>query len=326
MLQRLWHRIASPVDPFLGILLAILLSFTTIVMLSASPDRIQSQLINTLTGLVITWVVANISQQKLQSFALPLYIIGVLLLIAVALFGDVSKGARRWLHVGVTRIQPSELLKIAMPLMLAWYFQQREGALKAFDFIIALVLLLIPVGLIAKQPDLGTAVLVLSAGLFVIFFAGLVVEADHPGHARGNSWGRRDRRNPGQNLRPGSRLAGDEGFPEAPRLHLARPFVRPARQGLPHNSIDDRGRIGRNTRQRLAQRHTGPARVHPRAAHRLHLRGDLRGMGPGRQPRAADRVPVVDLPRADDRSQRSQPFLSPAWPERSRCPSSPMFL
>ena len=142
-------------------------------MLSASPDRIQSQLINTLTGLVITWVVANISQQKLQSFALPLYIIGVLLLIAVALFGDVSKGARRWLHVGVTRIQPSELLKIAMPLMLAWYFQQREGALKAFDFIIALVLLLIPVGLIAKQPDLGTAVLVLSAGLFVIFFAGL---------------------------------------------------------------------------------------------------------------------------------------------------------
>ena len=173
MLQRLWHRIASPVDPFLGILLVVLLSFTTIVMLSASPDRIQSQLINTLTGLVITWVVANISQQKLQSFALPLYIIGVLLLIAVALFGDVSKGARRWLHVGVTRIQPSELLKIAMPLMLAWYFQQREGALKALDFIIALVLLLIPVGLIAKQPDLGTAVLVLSAGLFVIFFAGL---------------------------------------------------------------------------------------------------------------------------------------------------------
>ncbi|WP_417069019.1 rod shape-determining protein RodA [Niveibacterium terrae] len=173
MLQRLWHRIASPVDPFLGILLAVLLSFTTVVMLSASPERIQSQLINTLTGLVITWVVANISQQKLQSFALPLYVIGVLLLIAVALFGDVSKGARRWLHVGVTRIQPSELLKIAMPLMLAWYFQQREGALRAFDFVIALVLLLIPVGLIAKQPDLGTAILVFSAGLFVIFFAGL---------------------------------------------------------------------------------------------------------------------------------------------------------
>lgn len=173
MWQRLWHRIASPVDPFLGALLALILSFTTIVMLSASPDRIQSQLINTLIGLAITWIVANIPPQKLQSFALPLYIVGVLLLIAVALFGDVSKGARRWLHVGVTRIQPSELLKIAMPLMLAWYFQQREGALKAFDFVVALVLLLIPVGLIAKQPDLGTAILVFSAGLFVIFFAGL---------------------------------------------------------------------------------------------------------------------------------------------------------
>ena len=173
MWQRLWHRIASPVDPFLGALLALILSFTTIVMLSASPDRIQSQLINTLIGLAITWIVANIPPQKLQSFALPLYIVGVLLLIAVALFGDVSKGARRWLHVGVTRIQPSELMKIAMPLMLAWYFQQRESALKALDFLVALVLLLIPVGLIAKQPDLGTAILVLSAGLFVIFFAGL---------------------------------------------------------------------------------------------------------------------------------------------------------
>lgn len=173
MWRRLWYRIWSPVDPVLGGVLAVVLGFTVIVMLSASPDRIQAQLINTLTGLAITWVVANISQQRLQSFALPLYVIGVLLLIGVALFGDVSKGARRWLHVGVTRIQPSELMKIAMPMMLAWYFQQREGALKARDFVVALILLAIPVGLIAKQPDLGTAILVLSAGIFVIFFAGL---------------------------------------------------------------------------------------------------------------------------------------------------------
>jgi rod shape determining protein RodA len=104
---------------------------------------------------------------------LPLYAIGVLLLIAVALFGDVSKGARRWLNIGVTRIQPSELLKIAMPLTLAWYFQSREGMLRARDFFIAAGLLLLPVGLIAKQPDLGTSILVAASGFYVLFFAGL---------------------------------------------------------------------------------------------------------------------------------------------------------
>jgi rod shape determining protein RodA len=101
-----------------------------------------------------------------------LYVLGVALLIAVALFGITKKGATRWLNVGVV-IQPSEVLKIAMPLMLAWWFQRREGQSRAPDFLIALAILAIPVGLIVKQPDLGTAILVLSAGLYVIFFAGL---------------------------------------------------------------------------------------------------------------------------------------------------------
>ncbi|WP_374404123.1 rod shape-determining protein RodA [Niveibacterium sp.] len=173
ILQRLWRRIAAPIDPFLFALLMLLIGFTTVVQLSASPDRIQAQLINTGVALAVMWVVANISPQRLQSLALPLYVAGVLLLVAVALFGQISKGAQRWLDLGIMRIQPSELLKIAMPLMLAWYFQIREGSLAVRDFIVATVLLAIPVGLIAKQPDLGTAILVLSAGLFVIFFAGL---------------------------------------------------------------------------------------------------------------------------------------------------------
>ncbi|QSI76476.1 rod shape-determining protein RodA [Niveibacterium microcysteis] len=173
ILQRLWRRIAAPIDPFLFSLLMMLIGFTTVVQLSASPDRIQAQLINTGVALAVMWVVANISPQRLQTLALPLYVVGVLLLVAVALFGQISKGAQRWLDLGIMRIQPSELLKIAMPLMLAWYFQIREGSLAVRDFIVATVLLAIPVGLIAKQPDLGTAILVLSAGLFVIFFAGL---------------------------------------------------------------------------------------------------------------------------------------------------------
>ena len=103
---------------------------------------------------------------------MPLYTIGVALLVAVAVMGVTKKGATRWLNVGIV-IQPSEILKIAMPLMLAWWFQRREGQLRVPDFIIALLLLGVPVGLIVKQPDLGTAILVLSAGIYVIFFAGL---------------------------------------------------------------------------------------------------------------------------------------------------------
>src|SRR3954471_18127793 len=121
---------------------------------------------------VILFIVAQVPPQRLMSFAVPLYMAGVALLIAVAVFGVTKKGARRWINVGVV-IQPSEILKIAMPLMLAWWFQKREGQLRPLDFMVAAVLLAIPVGLIVKQPDLGTAILVLAAGMAVIFFAGL---------------------------------------------------------------------------------------------------------------------------------------------------------
>ena len=127
---------------------------------------------NILLGGFIMFVVAQIPPQRLMSLAVPLYTLGVALLVAVALFGLTKKGARRWLNVGIV-IQPSEILKIAMPLMLAWWFQKREGQLRPLDFGVAALLLAVPVGLIMRQPDLGTALLVLSAGLFVIFFAGL---------------------------------------------------------------------------------------------------------------------------------------------------------
>ena len=127
---------------------------------------------NILISGFIMFVAAQIPPQRLMLLAVPLYSLGVALLIAVALFGLTKKGARRWLNIGVV-IQPSEILKIAMPLMLAWWFQKREGQLRPLDFVVAGLLLLVPVGLIVRQPDLGTALLVLSAGLFVIFFAGL---------------------------------------------------------------------------------------------------------------------------------------------------------
>ena len=127
---------------------------------------------NMVLAAVLMFIVAQVPPQRLMALAVPVYALGLALLVATALFGITKKGATRWLNVGVV-IQPSELLKLAMPLMLAWWFQKREGQLRAVDFVLAGGLLLVPVAIIAKQPDLGTALLVLSAGLYVIFFAGL---------------------------------------------------------------------------------------------------------------------------------------------------------
>ncbi|NBY26720.1 MAG: rod shape-determining protein RodA [Betaproteobacteria bacterium] len=134
--------------------------------------RFEDHARNMLIAGLILFGVAQVPPQRLMDLALPLYVLGVGLLVAVALFGLTKKGAQRWLNLGLV-IQPSEILKIAMPLMLAWWFQKREGQLRALDFVVSIGLLLLPVGLILRQPDLGTAVLVSAAGLSVIFFAGL---------------------------------------------------------------------------------------------------------------------------------------------------------
>jgi rod shape determining protein RodA len=173
-----WQRVAPWFRGFDGPLaLAVLLlaGIGLLTMFSSGFDhgtRFIDHGRNMLIAGFIMFVVAQIPPQRLASLAVPLYLLGVSLLVAVALFGITKKGAQRWLNVGVT-IQPSEILKIAMPLMLAWWFQKREGKLKPLDFVVAGLLLAVPVGLIMKQPDLGTALLVLAAGMSVIFFAGL---------------------------------------------------------------------------------------------------------------------------------------------------------
>jgi len=104
---------------------------------------------------------------------LPFYAVGIVLLLGVEFAGETSKGATRWLNLGFTRIQPSEMMKIAVPMMLAWYFQRHEGQVRIRDFLVAALMLAAPFGLIVLQPDLGTALLVFGAGFFVIYFAGL---------------------------------------------------------------------------------------------------------------------------------------------------------
>ena len=162
-------------DPLLLLCIAWLAGIGLLAMYSAGYDhgtRFVDHARNMLLAAGILFVVAQIPPQRLMMVAVPLYTVGVLLLLAVLLFGITKKGATRWVNVGVV-IQPSEIMKIAAPLMLAWWFHRRESVLHALDFVIAFALLALPVALILKQPDLGTSLLVLAAGLAVIFFAGL---------------------------------------------------------------------------------------------------------------------------------------------------------
>jgi rod shape determining protein RodA len=174
-----WQRVRPVFTGFDGPLIVAMLwlaAFGLVTMYSAGYDhgtRFVDHARNMVLALGILFLVSQIPPQKLMALAVPLYGIGVALLVATAVMGITKKGATRWLNVGITVIQPSEILKIAMPLMLAWWFQRREGHMRTLDFVVALGLLAVPVGLIVKQPDLGTAILVVSAGLYVIFFAGL---------------------------------------------------------------------------------------------------------------------------------------------------------
>ena len=177
--KRAWidraKRMFAGFDRPLALIVFLLLCVGIVTLYSASldmPGRVEDQLRNIMLTFGLMWILANIPPPTLMRFAVPLYTFGVALLIAVAAFGLTRKGAKRWLNVGVV-IQPSEIMKIAMPLMLAWYYQRREGQIRWWDYIVGFLILMVPVGLIAKQPDLGTAVLVFAAGFFVIYFAGL---------------------------------------------------------------------------------------------------------------------------------------------------------
>ncbi|MDR3352691.1 MAG: rod shape-determining protein RodA [Zoogloeaceae bacterium] len=177
--QRLRHwprRIRQHLD--LPLLLVVFLlmgvGFCTVYSASAdAPLRLNRQFINMGVALVVMVAVSQFPPQKLMRLAVPLYCLGVFLLVCVALFGVSVNGSRRWLSLGFTRIQPSEIMKVAMPLMLAWFFHRYESELRPRHFGLAALLLIVPFLLILKQPDLGTSLLVGAAGFFVIFFAGL---------------------------------------------------------------------------------------------------------------------------------------------------------
>ena len=176
MINKLFQHLVKHIDAFLMTCLFFTILVGMFVLYSATGQnisRVYGQGINIIVALSFMWVAANIAPNQLERVALPLYTLGVVLLIAVALFGSVSHGARRWLSLGFTQIQPSEIMRIAMPMMLAWYFSKREGKPTMSDFAIGGLLLLVPVALIMKQPDLGTAILIMASGFYILFLAGL---------------------------------------------------------------------------------------------------------------------------------------------------------
>lgn len=168
-------KILAPLDPVMVAILLLITVISVVTMYSASTDK-PMRFSRHIENLVMCWAVivalAYTPPKIFARLAVPIYVIGVILLFAVALFGEVRLGARRWIF----GFQPSELLKLGVPLMIAFYFQNSGNAQgKQFwrVFGIAVLLFAVPFLLIARQPDLGTGLLVAAAGVYVIFFAGL---------------------------------------------------------------------------------------------------------------------------------------------------------
>lgn len=171
-IKSLWN----PMDPWLFYAMLAIYIMSLFLLYSAdgqSFGQLANKTLHTVLAFVLLWLIARTPPRKFALIGVPMYALGVLMLTGVHFFGVTVNGSTRWLDVGITRIQPSEIMKIALPMTVAWYFQRYAGRLRWYHYLAALVMVIIPGVLILKQPDLGTAVLIMSSGLFVVFFAGL---------------------------------------------------------------------------------------------------------------------------------------------------------
>ena len=170
----IWWRLHIDIPLLLGLL--ALISFGLVILYSAGGENmelIERQVIRLILAFVVMFVMAQIPPRVLQSWSVPLYGIGLSLLVAVMIIGVTGKGAQRWLDLGIFRFQPSEIIKIALPMVIAWYLSERNLPPRTSHLAIAGLFILVPTLLIAGQPDLGTALLVASSGFFVLLLAGL---------------------------------------------------------------------------------------------------------------------------------------------------------
>lgn len=164
------------IDPVLLTALLLLMACGLGILYSASDgsvELVQRQIVRLSIAFIVMFFVAQIPQQTLYHWAPWFFALGIILLILVLVAGDVGKGAQRWLNLYVIRFQPSEMMKLVTPMMLAWYLCEKPFPPKVSSLIISLALVILPTMLIARQPDLGTALLVAAAGFFVVFFGGI---------------------------------------------------------------------------------------------------------------------------------------------------------
>ena len=169
----IWQKLHIDLPLLVGIL--ALMTLGLFVVYSAGgqdADLVVRQGVRLGVALTVMFIIAQIPPQFFLKWAIPVYVVGLALLVAVLLVGTIGKGAQRWLDLGFMRFQPSEIIKLIMPITIAWFISQHDLPAKLGNIIIAFILVLVPTLLIAKQPDLGTSLLVASSGLFVIFLAG----------------------------------------------------------------------------------------------------------------------------------------------------------
>lgn len=175
-ITQLLDFLLSPLDAWLSVAMLLIYVMSLFLLYSADGEnfaQLENKTIHTIVGLLLLWIIAKIKPLYLSNFALPLYLVSLVLLLGVHFFGITVNGSTRWLDLGLARVQPSEFIKIALPMLVAWYFQKYELNRRWYHYFTALLIIFLPVWLIVKQPDLGTAILIMASGLFVIFFAGL---------------------------------------------------------------------------------------------------------------------------------------------------------
>lgn len=170
-----WQRLH--IDPWLCLFLFLntLLGLTVLYSASAQDvGLVSKQAMSFGIGFIVMFTLAQIPPKVYQAFSPYFYIFGVLALLSVMIFGEVRMGAQRWIDIpGFGSVQPSEFMKIGMPMMIAWFLSRHPLPPSFKNVIISLVLIIVPFLLIAEQPDLGTSLLILASGLFVLFLSGL---------------------------------------------------------------------------------------------------------------------------------------------------------
>lgn len=172
--KNIWLRLHIDLPLLIGLL--VLMTFGLFVIYSASGEdfaMMERQFFRIGLSMVIMVCVAQINPEILKRWALPIYVAGIILLLGVHFFGTINKGAQRWLNLGFMEFQPSELIKLAFPITMAWFISQFPLPPKKRHLAGGAIILLIPTLLIAKQPDLGTSILVAASGVFVLFLSGM---------------------------------------------------------------------------------------------------------------------------------------------------------